>query len=95
MINLFHHSELRSYEEMFYQPQIYVFYLFLFVCNAQEQLTCLRTDDFINSANPSSSPNLQRGYRGKQGPKGEKGEPGNDANSISLLLLRGNFLKYF
>jgi len=81
---------------MFYQLQIYVFCLFFFVCcNAQEQLTCLRTDDTTNSANPWSFPNLQRGYRGKQGPKGEKGDPGNAANSISLMLLRGNFLEIF
>jgi len=75
---------------MFYQLQIYLSCLFLFCNNAQEHLTCLRTNDIVNSANPSPcSSNIQRGYRDKQGPKGEKGDTGISVNAVLLLVLRG------
>jgi len=52
-----------------------------FPCNAQEHLTCLRTDDVINSSPRTTTANVQQGRpgrRGPQGPKGDsvKGEPG-------------------
>ena len=76
-------------------------------CNAQEHLTCLRTDDVINPSpkpNRTNLPQGRPGRRGPPGPKGErgvglKGEPGIPDNSqVNMLrgkLLFGSKLKYF
>ena len=52
-----------------------VFCLLLITCNAQEHLTCLRTDDIIYSS-PRPTLNVQQGRPGRRGAPGQKGEPG-------------------
>ena len=51
--------------------------LFL-ICSAQEHLTCLRTEEALNPALPSTPRTTQQGVPGKRGPVGLKGETGSD-----------------
>ena len=51
--------------------------LFL-VCSAQEHLTCLRTEDVLTPALPSTPRATHQGVPGKRGPVGLKGETGSD-----------------
>ena len=72
----------------------YVFMLFVINCNAQEHLTCLRTDDVLTSTRQPPS-QIQQGIPGKRGPRGEagltgskgaKGDPGvPDTSEIDML----------
>jgi len=73
----------------------------LFPCNAQEHLTCLRTDDVINVTPPTTVTTVQGrpGRRGPQGPKGDsikgmKGEPGISDHSV-IESLRDNITRVF
>ena len=50
--------------------------LVFFTSNAQEHLTCLRTDDVINPSAISRPANVQQGRPGRHGPPGPKGERG-------------------
>jgi len=43
-------------------------------CNAQDHLTCLRTDDVIKSATRTATTNVQQGRPGRRGPQGQKGD---------------------
>ena len=72
------------------------------VCNAQEHLTCLRTDDVLNQRSPQASQRVLQGLPGKRGAKGQtgsrgrpgqKGEPGfRDDRQLSLLRDQINSL---
>ena len=72
--------------------------LLIFTCNAQEHLTCLRTDDVLTPTQQPLSRDQQgppgkrgpRGEVGTAGPKGMKGEPGVPDNS-EINSLRGKF----
>ena len=55
--------------------KLFVVSLAIFLCTAQEHLTCLRTDDVINRP-PSTDQTNTQGKPGKRGPRGLKGEPG-------------------
>ena len=69
------------------------------ICNAQEHLTCLRTNDVLRPQ-PTVSTRIQQGPPGKRGPiglKGNKGDPG-IPDQISINELRGevsNQYKFF
>ena len=75
---------------------LFVFNLILNICNAQEHLTCLRTNDVLRPP-PTVSTRIQQGPPGKRGPigskgdtgsKGNKGDPG-ITNQTSINELRG------
>jgi len=51
---------------------IFVFY----PCNAQEHLTCMRTDDVINQSPQITTTNERQGRPGRRGPQGLKGAKG-------------------
>ena len=76
--------------------QLLAISLALVTCDAQEHLTCLRTDNVINPS-PQPSPTGIQGRPGRRGPRGEKGEsivgmkgePGIPDNSL-IESLRGN-----
>ena len=51
--------------------------LFL-ICSAQEHLTCLRTEEVLTPAPPSTPRATHQGVPGKKGPVGLKGETGSD-----------------
>ena len=81
---------------MFYH--LFVFNLLLIVCNSQDHLTCVRTDQVL-SRSSSNSTRGQQGFPGKRGPiglkgdigaKGNKGEPGIPDNS-PINELRSRF----
>ena len=90
---------LNSYDFKIMFYQLIVVGLAFFACNAQEHLTCLRTDDVINPPSQPNHSNTQQGRpgrRGPPGPKGEKGvglkgEPGIPDNS-QINMLRGKSL---
>ena len=52
-------------------------FLFL-VGNAQEHLTCLRTNDVFTPTSTSAPHRIQQGAPGKRGPVGPKGDTGSD-----------------
>jgi len=54
--------------------ELFTVILAMYTCNAQDVLTCLRTDDIINQQRPLTT-NTQ-GRPGRRGPPGLKGEPG-------------------
>ena len=53
--------------------------LMLNICNAQEHLTCLRTNDVLRPQ-PTVSTRIQQGPPGKRGPIGLKGDTGSKGN---------------
>ena len=55
--------------------ELFAVSLAMFLCAAEEHLTCLRTDDIINRP-PSTGQTVTQGKPGKRGPRGLKGEPG-------------------
>ena len=78
---------------------VFAFMLFVINCNAQEHLTCLRTDDVLYPSR-QPPPRIKQGIPGKRGPrgeagltgsKGEKGEPGvPDVSEINMLRGKVN-----
>ena len=78
---------------------LFIFDLILNICNAQEHLTCLRTNDVFRPQ-PTVSTRIQQGPPGKRGPiglkgdtgtKGDKGNPG-IPDQTSINPLRGEVL---
>ena len=58
---------------------LFIFNLILNICNAQEHLTCLRTNDVLRPQ-PTVSTGIQQGPPGKRGPIGLKGDTGSKGN---------------
>ena len=75
---------------------LFIFDLILNICNAQEHLTCLRTNDVLRPQ-PTVSTGIQQGPPGKRGPIGLKGDTGSKGNKgnpgipdqTSINALRG------
>ena len=71
---------------MMYQWTVLCF--ILATCDAQQHLTCLRTDEIITPSPPIGDGNVQQGRPGRRGPigpvglQGLKGEPGIPDNSV-------------
>ena len=79
-----------------------IFNLILKICNSQEHLTCLRTNDVLRPQ-PSVSTRTQQGPPGKRGPiglkgdagsKGNKGDPGIPGQTL-INELRGEVSNHF
>ena len=75
---------------------LFIFDLILNICNAQEHLTCLRTNGVLRPQ-PTVSTYIQQGPPGKRGPIGLKGDTGSKENKgdpgipdqTSINALRG------
>ena len=64
----------------------FIFNLILNICNAQEHLTYLRTNDVL-TLQPTVSTRIQQGSPGKRGPIGLKGDTGSKGNKGDPRIL--------
>ena len=65
---------------------LFVFNLILYICNAQEQLTCIRSNVSTHIQQGPPGERGPIGLKGDTGSKGNKGDPGiSDQTSINAL----------